>query len=206
MHPRTGNDTWRIGNHWALEPGWYAAAGWREYPPKGPSSLDEEGVDRGTWDPVERLKRMDDYGVYAQVLYPNIIAFEVALLVKLDLDVSLACVRAWNDYIIEFASVDPKRLIPVSMVPFWDVDASVAEIKRCRDIGHKGMLFANKYERMGLPPFWDSHWDRIYAVAQEADLSINFHVSVAEVVDGMGKTMEAWRRRGSRAPPSVSRA
>ena len=62
------------------------------------------------------------------------------------------------------------------MVPFWDLDAAVTEMARCREIGHKGMLFANKYEMIGMPAFTDPYWDRIYAAAQDLELSVNFHV------------------------------
>jgi predicted TIM-barrel fold metal-dependent hydrolase len=123
---------------------------------------------------------MDEYGVYAQLLYPNIIGFESkTFLDELGPETSTVCTRAYNDFLIDFASVDPRRFLPVTMLPFWDLDASLAEMRRCRDLGHKGILFANKYERIGFPPFTSPHWDPIYAAAQDLEMSINFHVGFA---------------------------
>jgi len=189
LNPETGYQHWRIGDSWLMGTGFYAVAGWGEYPPNGPHELTEPGVDPGAWDPKERLKRMDEYGIHAGVLYPNLIGFESPLFMRLGPDVSLACVRAYNDFLTEWASADPERLIPITMVPFWDQDAAVAEIQRCTEKGHRGILFANKYEMIGLPPFYDPYWDRIYAATEEAGLSVNFHVGFTSSTDGSAKAM-----------------
>jgi predicted TIM-barrel fold metal-dependent hydrolase len=188
-NPVTGRQHWKIGDAWLMGTGFYAVAGWKQFPPHGPVELDEEGVDAGSWQADERLRRMDEYGIYAEILYPNLIGFESPLFMRLGDDVSLACVRAYNDFITEWASADPNRLIPITMVPYWDIDASIAEMARCRDMGHRGILFANKYEQVGLPPFIDPHWDPIYAAAQEMDLSVNFHVGFSSSTNGSAEAM-----------------
>jgi predicted TIM-barrel fold metal-dependent hydrolase len=190
-NPETGRKHWRIGDSWLMGTGFYAVAGWRDFPPNGPVELDEDGVDSGSWDPQERLRRMDEYGIYSQVLYPNLIGFETPVFRKQGDDVALACVQAYNDYISDFASVSPKRFIPVTMVPYWDQPAAIAEMERCKAQGHRGILFANKYEMVGLPHFTDPHWDPIYAAAQDMDLSINFHVGFTSSTDGSAKAMSA---------------
>ncbi len=150
--------------------------------PSHPPTL--EDADPGSWNPVERLKRMDEYGIYAAVLYPNLIGFYSHAFMKAkDLQFSLACVRAYNDFITEFASVDRKRLIPISMLPFWDLEAARNEMERCRAMGHPGVLFANKYEQIGLPPFYEPYWDPILSAAQEMEMSINFHVAFSSTTD-----------------------
>jgi uncharacterized protein len=76
--------------------------------------------------------------------------------------------------------VAPDRFIPITAVPFWNLEATLAEIKRCAAAGHKGVLFGNKYQNFGLPPFTDRHWDPVYALCQDMDLSMNFHVAFAQ--------------------------
>ncbi len=156
------------------------AGGLEDVPPDYPKHLDDEGVDPGAWQASARIERMDEYGIYAQVLYPNVIGFYAPLFMRMDPEIALACVRAYNDFLTEFASVDPARLIPIAMVPFWDIDAALVEMERCAAMGHRGILFANKYEKVGLPPCWDAHWDPVYAAAQEMGLPVNFHVAVGE--------------------------
>ena len=191
LNEATGAPHWRIGDYWLMGTGFYAVAGWKEFPPHGPQDLDHPDVDKGSWDPHERLKRMDEHGIYAQVLYPNLIGFETGQFMKLGLDYALACVKAYNDFQSEFASADPKRFIPITMVPFWDLDESVAEITRCHEMGHRGILFANKYEQIGMPSFTDPHWDPIYATAAELDTSVNFHVGFSSSTDGSAQAMTA---------------
>ena len=165
---------WRIGDRWLSPVGAHNYAGWPHYPPNLPSTLADG--DRAGWDPNLRLERMDEYGIHAQVLYPNIIGMYTEAFIAAGPEVSLVCTEAYNDYLIEFASVDMLRLIPIAMIPFWDVHHAVREIDRCAERGHKGLLFPNQLERVGLPHFTDRHWDPVYAAAQANGLSINFHV------------------------------
>jgi predicted TIM-barrel fold metal-dependent hydrolase len=133
---------------------------------------------------------MDQVGVYAQVLYPNIIAFEGhAFLGLLDDELRLACVRTYNDYQSEFASLAPERFVLMTMLPFWDLDASIEELKRCHAMGHRGVLWASTLEKHGLPEFSDEHWDPLYAVAQDLGLSINFHIGVGNTAEELAVSL-----------------
>src|SRR5690606_4951316 len=107
-----------------------AVAGWKELYPLHPLTQDQ--APPAAWDPVERLKVMDDHGVSVQVLYSNILAFySLALRDVGDSAFQLACVQAYNDFLSEFAAADPDRLVPITNIPFWDIDQTVAEIERC---------------------------------------------------------------------------
>jgi predicted TIM-barrel fold metal-dependent hydrolase len=179
VHPDAAIPRWRVGDAWLNPVTHMAHAGWREYAPSVPPRLEE--ADPSTWRPAERLKRMDEYGIAAQVLYPNILGFDTtAFMGHRDQEFAVACVRAYNDFLTEeYYDLAPDRYIPVTVIPFWNLDASVAEIRRCREQGHKGIVVSNKYEQAGLASFVDPVWDPLYAVAQEMDLSINFHVGFA---------------------------
>lgn len=176
--PNTGYERWKVGDNMLTPTGMYAYAGWKDYPPRFAPNLDV--VDAGSFDPNVRLERMDEYGIYAAVLYPNIIGFSTTAFMELGPEAALACTQAYNDFLVDFASADPKRYIPIMMVPFWDIDAALVEMDRCRGLGHKGVLFANKYEMIGLPSFTSEHWDPIYAKADELDMSINYHVGFSQ--------------------------
>ena len=63
------------------------------------------------------------------MLYPNVIAFDAhAFLTELGPGLARACVEAYNDFLAEFAAADTRRLVPLMMLPFWDVEASVREM------------------------------------------------------------------------------
>src|SRR4051812_10609371 len=66
-----GVEEWWAGTRKFHAAGQMAMAGWRDYFPSFPPT--HQDMDPGAWNPVERLKRMDEYGIYAQVLFPNIL-------------------------------------------------------------------------------------------------------------------------------------
>jgi predicted TIM-barrel fold metal-dependent hydrolase len=175
FHERRQEDYWYVGDRKLYGVGAFAQAGWAEYPPSHPPSLSEALA--AAIDPKERLAYMDEMGIYYQVLYCNILGFHShVFLNQMPPELATECVRAYNDWLTEFCSADPRRLIPMMMLPFWDIDASVAEMKRAHEMGHKGILFAARYDKVGLPRLVDDHWEPLLGQAQEMGLSMNFHV------------------------------
>ncbi|MAE94894.1 MAG: amidohydrolase [Deltaproteobacteria bacterium] len=180
----TGVDTWRIGDSGALMPvGYTATAGWREPFPAAPRNMDE--VPKASYDPVARLEFMDRVGIWATTLYPNVGGFgSQAFLGLKDPELMLACVRAYNDFLIDWVSPDPRRLIPILATPFWDVEASVEEVERCAKLGHKGVLFTGEPQSHDMPILASSHWNPLWEVAQACDLPVSFHIGTGTFDDG----------------------
>jgi uncharacterized protein len=174
-HERRAEELWYVGNKKLFGVGAFAQAGWREFPPSHPTRLSEALP--AAVDPKARLAYMDEHGIYYQVLYCNILGFHSHVFLKeMDPQLATECVRAYNDWLSEFASADPRRLIPMMMLPFWDIEASIAEMRRAYEMGHKGVLFAARYDKVGLPRLMDDHWEPLLSQAQEMGLSMNFHV------------------------------
>jgi uncharacterized protein len=172
---RSKEDRWYVGSKKLFGVGAFAQAGWREYPPSHPHSF-EEAIPAAL-DAKERLTYMDQVGVYYQLLYPNILGFHShVFLNQMDHALAAECVRAYNDWLSEFSSADSRRFVPMMMLPFWDVEASLVEMKRAHAMGHKGILFAAHYDKVGLPRLIDDHWEPLLSQAQEMGLSLNFHV------------------------------
>ncbi len=126
-----GVDIWQIGDHEPLVPvGHTAVAGWKEPFPAAPRNMDE--VPKASYDAKARLDYMDEIGIWAMALYPNVGGFGNQGFLNLgDPELMLACVRAYNDFLIDWIEPNPDRFIPIMATPFWDVDASVKEIERC---------------------------------------------------------------------------
>ena len=98
-----------------------------------------------------RLEHMDRNGIWAEVLYPNVAGFGGQKFLMLDdRELMYECVRAYNDFQTDFCSVSPKRLIPLTNLPFWELDASIAELERCHEMVHKGVNLGLKFERLGF--------------------------------------------------------
>lgn len=190
--PRTGHSHWRIDDKWLMPVGELSQAGWRMWPPDTP--LEYADCEPASFDAEARLRRMDDFGVWAQVIYPNVIGFYGQLFATMPDGLGVTCVRAYNDFIHEWCSADRHRLIPIAMLPFWDLAAATSEMTRCLDLGFNGVLFANKFEKIGLPAFTDPHWDPIYAAADEAGIPVNYHIGFAAWEDQFTEE-KRWARR-----------
>jgi predicted TIM-barrel fold metal-dependent hydrolase len=98
-----------------------------------------------------------------------------------DPDLMMACVRAYNDFLADFSSVDPRRFVPIMALPMWDMDLCQREISRGVTLGHKGVIMTGEPTFWGLPKLADPHWDPLWAAAQEAGLSINFHIGSGDM-------------------------
>ena len=170
----SGQQRWNIGGHFAIGAATYARAEWKDYWPAGPTRF--EDATRGAWDPAARLQWMDKVGVKAQVLYPNILGFHVANFLLYDEPMRLACIQAFNDFQTEFCETDPGRLLPLAYLPWWDLEASIVELERCVEMGHKGVNFGWQFENLGAPRLRDAHWHPLLSRMQEMGVSVNFHI------------------------------
>jgi predicted TIM-barrel fold metal-dependent hydrolase len=140
-----------------------------------------EDVDPRIYQPEGRLQLMDEYGIWAQVLYPNVAGFGAGRYTNFgDMDLALLLLQAYNDYLSDWARVSD-RFIPIMAVPFWDVDISIKEMQRCAENGHKGMIFSQAPETFGSPKLSDRHWDRLWGAAQEMEMSVNFHIGSGDL-------------------------
>lgn len=171
-----GRDTWMAGGERLGAPGFYSMAGWDGVMPASiPDTFDD--IDPAMYDPAARLEFLDREGIRAQILYPNVGGFGNGYFLRLgDRELVAGCVRAYNDFLSDWTSADPDRLIAVTALPFWDLDLAVSELQRGIDKGHRAVNFCNQPQDYGQPPLAHTHWDPIWATAQEAGVSVSFHV------------------------------
>jgi predicted TIM-barrel fold metal-dependent hydrolase len=167
----SGHDVWRLGDRTIASVGHTAVAGWPDPFPSCPKTMDE--VPRAAWNAEARLEYLDEIGVWAQVMYPNVGGFGNQAFLRLeDPELRLECVRAYNDWLTEWCSTDPRRLLAVTATPFWDVDAAVAEIERCAAAGHRGVLFTGEPQRFKLPYLGDRHWDSLWSALPRPEVRL----------------------------------
>ena len=178
-----GRDWWYIGAERVAPVGLTATAGTGDFktPPRGYADMHP-----GAYDARARLEYMDTMGIWAMVLYPNVGGFGAQEFLRLrDPELMLTCVKIYNDWQTEWASADARRLLPITSIPFWDVEASVREVRRCAALGHRGILFTGVPQSFGMPVLGDHHWDPLWEVAVELDLPISFHIGSGNMEGGL---------------------
>ena len=81
----------------------------------------------GTWQQAGRLVDMTTDGVEASMCYPNLVSrfCGQTFLERGDRETSLECVRAYNDWMLDewTAGAGHGRLLPLTLIPLWDVRA-----------------------------------------------------------------------------------
>ena len=188
-----GIDRWMVRDERIGAPGFTAMAGFDGSIPDHPQGFSE--IPKSSFDAGERLKHMDREGIHAQVLYPNVGGFGAGGWMKLkEPELMNECVRAYNDFLVDWCSADRQRLVPVATLPFWDRDGCVEEIQRVAKIGHKAINFCGRPHEFGQPVLAHKHWHPLWAAAQDAGLSVSFHIGGGDLSDLMNDPAELGTR------------
>jgi uncharacterized protein len=136
--------------------------------------LDESALAASYVEP--RLKMMDQLGISAQILFPNVVGFGGQNFFRItDHDLRLIIVRLWNDAMADMQAESNGRICGMALMPWWDVDASVREIERINGLGLKGIITNADPQNQGLPDLSERHWDPMWEVMSDLNLPLNFH-------------------------------
>lgn len=140
----------------------------------------------GCYDPVERVKDMDVDGVQAALCFPSFPGFAGGIFQRAaDKELALACVRAWNDFSIdEWCAAAPDRLIPLALLPTWDVDLCVKEAERVAAKGARSVTFPDSPVPLDLPSFHSDYWYPLWDVCGEAGMPVSLHFGSSSYVPG----------------------
>lgn len=158
--------------------------------------------------PSERLKAMDADGVDCSALYPTVAGVAGETFGRLtDPDLELACVRAYNDWLIdEWVSVSD-RFIPQCLLPLAPIEAAVEELKRAVSRGHRGLVFpATPMLLRDVPHINEPVYDPIWATCQDLEVPVCLHAGASKAIQfpayagfspGLATAMEAITRPAS---------
>lgn len=144
----------------------------------GLTTFDE--IHPGAWKQRERLQSMDENHVEVSICFPNTLPrfCGQTFMEADDKELSLLCVRAYNDWIIDEWCVGDAhgRLIPLTIVPLWDVELAVAEVRRCADKGSHAIAFSENPYPLGLPSIHSGEWDPMFAACQDTETVVCMHI------------------------------
>jgi predicted TIM-barrel fold metal-dependent hydrolase len=96
----------------------------------------------GSFDTKARLADMDADGIWAQLLYPSV-TLKGARAYGKDRELQLACVRAYNEWLLDFCRESGGRLVPLAIIPTTGIDDAVAELDWARERGHRGCVISS---------------------------------------------------------------
>jgi len=168
-------------------------------------------VPASVYDPEERLRAMDAAGIDYAVLYPTIAGVGGETFGRIeDPELELACVQAYNDWLLEEWAGASNRFIPQCIAPLFPADTAAKEIRRCVANGHRGVIYPSiPMELRDVPHVNDSAYDPIWATCQELGVPICFHAGASSAIqipayEGYSPTIAAAFQAITRPASTVS--
>ncbi len=171
-----GSDVWQFGQVVMETAALNAVAGRpKEEYGMEPQSLDE--VRPGCYDVHERVKDMDAGGVLASMNFPSFPTFTARTFLSDDLDLSLALVRAYNDWHIDaWCGAHPGRFIPMAVPALWDVELTADEVRRVAAKGCHSLSFTENPAALGYPSFHEDYWDPLWKACCDTGTVLSIHL------------------------------
>jgi predicted TIM-barrel fold metal-dependent hydrolase len=133
----------------------------------------------GYYTSSERVADMKLAGVGASVCFPNYFVRFCGqrFLDAMDKDLSLACVKAYNDFVVNEWCADSKGiLVPLCIIPLWDVELAAQEVRRNAARGVRAVCFSELPNYLGLPSIHSGEWDPFFAACAETNSVIMIHI------------------------------
>jgi len=147
-------------------------------------ALYEWEIDRiheAAWDPVARIEMMDEAGIFAQIIFPNSVGLGGQAIAEAvpDVEHRLFCLQVYNDANAEMQAGSGNRLLPMAILPAWDVDACVLEAQRAASLGMRGVNITSDPQDQGAPDLADLAWDPLWEVCSDLELPVHFHIGAS---------------------------
>ncbi len=90
----------------------------------------------------------------------------------------------WNEWLADFCSVAPERLLGVAQIPIWDVDAAVREVHWAKEHGLRALNLPAP--RPDYAPYnRDGVYERFWSAVTDVDLPLMTHSNTGERSLGM---------------------
>jgi predicted TIM-barrel fold metal-dependent hydrolase len=145
---------------------------------------EHEKIHVGAYDPEVRLGVLDECGIDHQVIFPNTIGLggqDIGL--GTDEVLRHLTIEIYNDRMAEIQANSGNRLLPMPVMPAWDVAACVREAERVAGLGMRGVNMTSDPQDLGAPDLASREWDPFWEACAGLKLPVHFHIGAS--VTGM---------------------
>ncbi len=138
-------------------------------------------VNQGAFIGSERVKEQIIDGVDAEVLYPSQRTMRHFMLDD-DPEFHKAGIQAYNNWMAkEFMAADPSRLIGLAQMPNLGVEEMIAEMRRAKQLGMRGVILSSWPS--GAPALTVDD-NAFWAEAEQLEMPVSIHLGVASKQSG----------------------
>ncbi len=156
-----------------------------------------EDAHEASYDMMARLSILDGFGIHSQIIYPNLAGFGNQRFVTLEDDeLRKRCATVYNDAMAEIQADTGERILPMALMPWWNIADCVAEVERTADMGMRGIVMCSDPDSIGMPDLGDDAWTPFWEVCNDREVPVNFHIGASETAFNMfGRA--AWPSQGA---------
>jgi len=133
----------------------------------------------GAYDIHDRVRDMNRNGILASMCFPSFAGFSARYFQQVeDKDLSLIMLKAYNDWHIDdWCAAYPGRFIPCSILPVWDQQAMVEEVRRVAAKGAKAVTMPELPHIQSLPSYHNlDYWGPFFQTVSELGLVMCLHI------------------------------
>jgi predicted TIM-barrel fold metal-dependent hydrolase len=150
----------------------------------------------GVYDVDKRVEDMNVNGVAASLNFGSCVGFDGSVFHKVEDKASaVKHLRAYNDWHVdEWCGKHPGRFIPCGLLPTWDMDATVAEVKRLADKGVTAVSINENPTTQKLPSIHNEYWEPLWKAVSNEDMAMCLHIGAGNPAPhaSMETPIEAW--------------
>ena len=164
VHNEEGKDQWVYEDQEMAMVGLNAVVSWpKEQWGFNPTAHAE--MRPGAYNVHERVRDMNRNGVLASMCFPSMAGFSGRTFQEAkDKDLALVMLKAYNDWHIdEWCGAYPGRFIPQAILPIWDMDATVTELRRVAGKGARAVSMPELPHIQGFPSYHSPSWDPFFS-------------------------------------------
>jgi len=147
--------------------------------------LDEYGLEpdsfsqmrKGCYDAKARIDDMNVNGVLGSVNFPTFPQFAGGTFFSDPDELAQLAIQAYNDWHVhDWCAAAPGRLIPCAILPLWDMDATLKEVKRISDLGVHAISFPDNPTQVNMPSIHNDYWEPLWKSFVDHEILINCHI------------------------------
>lgn len=151
---------------------------------------------KGCYDVDARIDDMNVNGILGSLCFPSFAGPGGTTFLKAkDKKMALRVTQIYNDWHIDgWCGAHPGRFIPMAILPLWDVDLMVEEIKRVEKKGCYSVTFPDNPTALDLPSLHNEYWNPFWKICNDLGIMINCHIGSGYFPPSpsMESPMDAW--------------
>jgi len=140
-----------------------------------------EQAHAAAYDPIARMELLEEIGIWAQIVFPGVIGLGGQNLGDIVQDPALraVCLEIFNDANAELQAESGNRLLPMAILPAWDIDACIREAHRAKSLGLRGVNLTSDPQDLGSPDLANRAWDPVLEACSALELPVHFHIGAS---------------------------